>query len=114
MLGSCARHFGFVEKARGPWAAWGATCLPCGATSAVLGESGRDEGGDDTRQLLPGARAEPVTPYFETQMVLDQMPQIGAPERLRFEVYPGGHMFYARAESRMRFRDAARTMMTAR
>ena len=54
-----------------------------------------------------------VTPYFETQMVLDQMPQIGAPERLHFEVYPGGHMFYAREASRQRFRDAARTMMGA-
>lgn len=65
------------------------------------------------RVLIAHGLTDLVTPYFETQMVLDQMAQIGPAERLRFEVYPGGHMFYARDESRRRFRDAARAMMAA-
>ncbi len=46
-----------------------------------------------------------VTPYFETRMVLDQIPLTGSPERLRFQTYAGGHMFYAREEARRRFRE---------
>lgn len=65
------------------------------------------------RVLIVHGLTDLVTPYFETQMVLDQMAQIGPPERLRFEVYPGGHMFYSRDDSRRRFRDAARAMMAA-
>jgi carboxypeptidase C (cathepsin A) len=44
-------------------------------------------------------------------MVLDQMPPIGDPARMRFEVYAGGHMFYSREDSRKKFRDDARAMM---
>ena len=46
-------------------------------------------------------------------MVLDQIAPIGDPARLRFEVYPGGHMFYSLANSRRMFRDHAREMMEA-
>lgn len=49
-----------------------------------------------------------VTPYFETKMVLDQMPDIGARGRVHFKVYPGGHMFYSLEASRRQFRDDAR------
>ena len=45
-----------------------------------------------------------VTPYFETRMVLDQIPLTGSSERLRFETYAGGHMFYIRDEARRLFR----------
>ncbi len=45
-----------------------------------------------------------VTPWFETRMVLDQIPLTGSSERLRFETYAGGHMFYIRAEARKAFR----------
>lgn len=65
------------------------------------------------RALIVHGLGDLVTPYFETQMVLDQIPQIGDPARLRFEVYPGGHMFYSLAESRRMFRDHAREMIEA-
>jgi carboxypeptidase C (cathepsin A) len=65
------------------------------------------------RALVVHGLTDLVTPYFETQMVLDQMPQIGDPARLRFEVYPGGHMFYSLADSRRMFRDHAREMIEA-
>lgn len=65
------------------------------------------------RALIVHGLTDLVTPYFETQMVLDQIPQIGDPARLRFEVYPGGHMFYSLADSRRMFRDHAREMMEA-
>ena len=63
------------------------------------------------RTLIAHGLTDLVTPYFETQMVLDQMPPIGDPARVRFEVYAGGHMFYSRADSRKKFRDDARAMM---
>ncbi len=61
--------------------------------------------------LIAHGLTDLVTPYFETQMVLDQMPPLGDPARLRFEVYAGGHMFYSREDSRRKFRDDARAMM---
>jgi carboxypeptidase C (cathepsin A) len=63
------------------------------------------------RALIVHGLTDVVTPYFETQMVLDQMAQIGDPARLRFEVYPGGHMFYSREDARRMFRDHARAMI---
>jgi carboxypeptidase C (cathepsin A) len=65
----------------------------------------------DMRTLIAHGLTDLVTPYFETQMVLDQMPPIGDPARMRFEVYAGGHMFYSREDSRKKFRDDARAMM---
>jgi carboxypeptidase C (cathepsin A) len=52
-----------------------------------------------------------VTPYFETKMLLDQLPAYGAASRVQFKVYPGGHMFYTREASRRAFRDDARAMI---
>jgi carboxypeptidase C (cathepsin A) len=54
--------------------------------------------------LITHGLTDLVTPYFETRMVLDQIPTTGSPERLRFEVYAGGHMFYSRDEARKLFR----------
>lgn len=51
-----------------------------------------------------------VTPYFESKLALAQLPQIGTPDRMRFEVFPGGHMFYSRDGSRSLFREAARRL----
>jgi carboxypeptidase C (cathepsin A) len=60
------------------------------------------------RVLVAQGLTDVVTPYLETQMVLDQIPDYGPAERLRFNVYPGGHMFYSRDDSRARFHDDAR------
>ena len=55
-----------------------------------------------------------VTPYFETKMLLDLMPAFGSPDRLKFNVYAGGHMFYTRTESRRAFRDDVKAMFEKR
>lgn len=44
-----------------------------------------------------------ATPYFGTKRVLDQLPAF-ATQRVKFVVYPGGHMFYSRDGSRQAFR----------
>ncbi|MEK9283486.1 peptidase S10 [Bradyrhizobium sp. ISRA442] len=44
-----------------------------------------------------------ATPYFGSQRVLDQLPAF-ATSRIKFVVYPGGHMFYSRDGSRQAFR----------
>ena len=36
--------------------------------------------------------------------MLDQIPDYGRPGRVRQVTYPGGHMFYSREASRVRFR----------
>ena len=62
------------------------------------------------RVLVVHGLTDVVTPYLETQMVLDQIPDYGAPERVTFKVYAGGHMFYSRDEARTKFRDDARAI----
>jgi carboxypeptidase C (cathepsin A) len=52
-----------------------------------------------------------ATPYFGSKMWLDQLPAYASPPRLKFEVYPGGHMFYSRDGSRQAFRAEAEAMM---
>jgi carboxypeptidase C (cathepsin A) len=44
------------------------------------------------------------TPYFESKLILDQLPDLGTPERIRRRTYAGGHMFYSRSEARAAFR----------
>ncbi len=63
------------------------------------------------RVLVGHGLTDLVTPYFETKMVLDQIPAYGSADRLRFEVYPGGHMFYSRDDSRKKFRDDVRGLI---
>jgi carboxypeptidase C (cathepsin A) len=52
-----------------------------------------------------------ATPYFGTKILLDQLPAYGSPGRVKFVVYPGGHMFYLRAASRQAFRGEAEALM---
>jgi carboxypeptidase C (cathepsin A) len=51
-----------------------------------------------------------VTPYFATALALDQLPAFITPDRVRLEVYPGGHMFYTEDASRAALRDAAKAL----
>jgi carboxypeptidase C (cathepsin A) len=47
-------------------------------------------------------------PYFVTELISRALPDLGAPDRLRLAVYPGGHMFYSEDASRVVLRrDAA-------
>jgi carboxypeptidase C (cathepsin A) len=43
-------------------------------------------------------------PYFESKLLVAQMPNFGVTERVKVRVYPGGHMFYARPDSAAAFR----------
>lgn len=55
-----------------------------------------------------------VTPYFESKLLLDQLPALGDPARVKLELFPGGHMFYSRNASRAGLREAVRAMIEAR
>lgn len=55
-----------------------------------------------------------VTPYFESRLLLDQLPALGDPARVKLEVFPGGHMFYSRDASRAGLREAVRAMIETR
>ena len=63
------------------------------------------------RVLITHGASDLVTPYFETQMILDQMPAFATPDRLKFAVYGGGHMFYARDASRRALREDAQQLI---
>jgi carboxypeptidase C (cathepsin A) len=52
-----------------------------------------------------------ATPYFGSQIQLDQLPAFAAPPRVKLVVYPGGHMFYSRDASRQAFRAEIEAMM---
>jgi carboxypeptidase C (cathepsin A) len=62
------------------------------------------------RILIAHGATDLVTPYFENQMILDQMPAFASPERLKLSVYGGGHMFYSRDASRRALREDARAL----
>jgi carboxypeptidase C (cathepsin A) len=51
-----------------------------------------------------------ATPYFGSQITLDQLPDLGR-ERIRLTVLPGGHMFYSRDGARTELRKEAEAMM---
>lgn len=60
------------------------------------------------RVLVVHGYTDLVTPYFASKLLLDQMPAYGGGDRLKLAVYPGGHMFYSRSDSRRAFHaDAA-------
>ena len=43
-------------------------------------------------------------PYFQSKMVIAQIPDMGQPGRLQVKAYPGGHMFYSRPDSQAALR----------
>ncbi|MCG2630940.1 peptidase S10 [Bradyrhizobium sp. WYCCWR 13023] len=51
-----------------------------------------------------------ATPYFGTQRALDQLPAF-ATSRVKFVVYPGGHMFYSRDGSRQALRSEVEALI---
>ncbi|MDE5441169.1 peptidase S10 [Bradyrhizobium sp. CSA207] len=51
-----------------------------------------------------------ATPYFGTKRVLDQLPAF-ATQRVKFVVYPGGHMFYSRDGSRQALRSEVEALI---
>ncbi|MGX7745427.1 S10 family peptidase [Rhodopseudomonas parapalustris] len=63
------------------------------------------------RVLVTGGLFDLAAPYYGTQIVLDQLPPTLADKRVKFVVYPGGHMFYADDASRQALRDEVKAMM---
>lgn len=51
-----------------------------------------------------------ATPYFGSKRALDQMPAF-ATQRVKFVVYPGGHMFYSQGGSRQAFRSEVEALI---
>ncbi|MBV9222018.1 MAG: peptidase S10, partial [Methylobacteriaceae bacterium] len=66
------------------------------------------------RVLITHGFTDLITPYFETKMLLDQIPSYGDPPRLRLVVYQGGHMHYLRDESRIALRADAQALIEGR
>jgi carboxypeptidase C (cathepsin A) len=52
-----------------------------------------------------------ATPYLGSKILLDQLPAYASPERVKFVVYPGGHMFYLRDAARQAFRTEVEALM---
>jgi len=65
------------------------------------------------RVLVTHGASDLVTPYFENQMIIDQMPPFASPERLKLSVYGGGHMFYSRDASRRAFTNDVKELYRA-
>jgi carboxypeptidase C (cathepsin A) len=65
------------------------------------------------RVLIGHGLFDLVTPYFDTVMMLNQIPKTVGADRIDLQVYPGGHMFYSRDDSRAAFRTEARKLYGA-
>ncbi|HZO21287.1 MAG TPA: hypothetical protein VFB37_02200 [Steroidobacteraceae bacterium] len=49
-------------------------------------------------------------PFMASVLIVDQMPLMGDPKRVRVREYPGGHMFYSRSASQAALRGDVMTM----
>jgi carboxypeptidase C (cathepsin A) len=84
------------------------------STNEVVGELRSVLASDPRlRVLITHGASDLVTPYFENQLIIAQMPAFAAPERLKFSVYGGGHMFYSRDASRRALREDAKELYRA-
>ena len=86
--------------------------MGAGTHAAGGGRRLRNELSNDpqVRVLVVHGANDLVTPYFATQLLLDQLPAYGSPDRVKLAVYAGGHMFYNRDGSRKSLRDDAAAM----
>jgi|CeladaMinimDraft_18_1061708.scaffolds.fasta_scaffold00001_1330 carboxypeptidase C (cathepsin A) len=83
---------------------WGNSPTPPESVSELKEVLALDE---RLRVLVVHGFTDLVTPYFATQLILDQLPAYGDRQRVTSIVYPGGHMFYSRNGSRKAFREDA-------
>jgi carboxypeptidase C (cathepsin A) len=63
------------------------------------------------RVLVVHGYSDLQTPYFESTLILNQLPDFGG--RIAQRHYRGGHMFYSRDESRAAFRKDAEALVAA-
>ncbi|OOG52707.1 peptidase S10 [Rhodanobacter sp. B05] len=53
-------------------------------------------------------------PFMGSVLIVDQMPAMGDPTRVQVKEYPGGHMFYARADSQAALTSDVRALYDAK
>ena len=53
-------------------------------------------------------------PFFSSRLIVDQIPRMGSPDRVKLTLYPGGHMFYSRPDSQTAFRRDVMALYGAR
>jgi carboxypeptidase C (cathepsin A) len=63
------------------------------------------------RVLVAHGLTDQVTPYFASKVLIDQVPPMGDPDRLRLKVYGAGHMLYLDGKSRAGLREDARKLI---
>ncbi len=63
------------------------------------------------RVLVAHGVTDQVTPYFASKLLIDEVPPMGNPDRLRLKVYGGGHMLYLDDKSRADLREDARKLI---
>jgi len=51
--------------------------------------------------LIVHGWADLSCPFMASVLIVDQMPIMGDPGRVQVKEYPGGHMFYSRADSQL-------------
>ena len=80
-----------------------------GRSAPEVVEDLRSELANDSqvRVLVAHGANDLVTPYFANQLLLEQLPTYGSPDRVKLSVYAGGHMFYNRDGSRKALHDDA-------
>lgn len=83
---------------------WGNSLSPPESVSELSEQLALDK---RLRVLVVHGFTDLVTPYFTSELVLDQLPAFGDRPRVTSIVYPGGHMFYSRDRSRKSFREDA-------
>ncbi|MCB8819826.1 S10 family peptidase [Microvirga rosea] len=62
------------------------------------------------RVLVAHGFTDLITPYYASQLQMNQIPDLGPERRLSLSVYDGGHMFYSRNGSRQAFRTDVQTL----
>jgi carboxypeptidase C (cathepsin A) len=68
----------------------------------------------DLRAQVVHGVTDLVTPYFGSKLLIEQVPPLGDPSRLRLDVVPGGHMFYFEDASRASLREGARRLIESK
>ncbi|NEU13911.1 peptidase S10 [Methylobacterium sp. BTF04] len=89
---------------------WGSGRMAPEALGALRGAMALDA---NLRVLVAHGFTDLVTPYFASKLLIDQMPAFGGDGRLSLSVYPGGHMFYSRPDSRAAFHKDAAALFAA-
>jgi carboxypeptidase C (cathepsin A) len=66
------------------------------------------------RVLVAHGLTDQVAPYFTSKVLIDQIPPMGDPDRVRLKVYGGGHMLYLEGRSRAGLREDARKLIVGK